>query len=410
MSQVQEPNVMLHPERHSDTRPGAAPALDTEAVKSPDQVMDLLGILEASTEYSMIAIDLEGRIVLWNEGARRLYGYEAEEVLGVSHARLYTDEANEHELPQQSMSVAVTDSKWEGVVQRLRKDGSAFTARVVLTPRRDGDGERTGFLIISNDISTEERQLKRGLELQQTNEDLERAGAVKDDKLVEKASDLEEVSAERQRLIVQLLSAQEEERGRIATAVHDDSIQAMAAVSMRLETLAGKLDDRHHGELDRLRRDAAEALQSLRALVFELEPTALHRQGLAVALETYCEHQGEDDLELAFEARTETEPDETTRVLLFRMAREAIVNAKKHARASRIEVLLSQGDGWLVRVRDDGAGFDPEKAMRVRLGHLGLASMRERLQTAGGTLAIDSIEGEGTTMEIWVPSLEAGGT
>ncbi len=122
-------------------------------------MLDFIGnILESSTEYSIIGKDLDGKILLWNEGARRLYGYEPDEVVGkVNSSILHTPEDVAAGKPQEIMQSALRDGKWEGTVVRVRKDGQRFTARVVLTPRRDAWGKPIGFLLISKDISNEIR-------------------------------------------------------------------------------------------------------------------------------------------------------------------------------------------------------------------------------------------------------------
>src|SRR4029079_12246639 len=128
-------------------------------VGNAQEAVDFIGnILESSTEYSVVGKDLQGNILLWNEGARRLYGYEPEEVVGrANSAILHVPEdvaAGKH---REIMAAAVADGKWEGTLERLRKDGTRFTARVVITPRRDANGKPIGFLLISKDISDEIR-------------------------------------------------------------------------------------------------------------------------------------------------------------------------------------------------------------------------------------------------------------
>ncbi len=125
----------------------------------PKDTLDFLeNILEASTEYSIIGKDLDGTILLWNQGARRLYGYEPEEVIGKMNASaLHIPDDVLAGKPRQVMDEALRDGKWEGVIARRRKDGSTFSARVVVTPRRESSGKPIGFLLISKDISEELR-------------------------------------------------------------------------------------------------------------------------------------------------------------------------------------------------------------------------------------------------------------
>ena len=118
----------------------------------------ITNILESSTEYSIIGKDLEGKILLWNEGARRIYGYQPEEVIGKAFSSiLHVPEDVESGKDRENMQVALRDGKWEGTLDRVRKNGQRFTARVVITPRRDASGKAIGFLLISKDISNEIR-------------------------------------------------------------------------------------------------------------------------------------------------------------------------------------------------------------------------------------------------------------
>jgi PAS domain S-box-containing protein len=132
---------------------------DSSIVGTAQGAVDFItNILESSTEYSVIAKDLTGKILLWNEGARRLYGYEPGEVIGKANSSiLHTPQDVEAGVPAQIMRAALEHGKWEGTLTRRRKGGDQFTARVVITPRRDASGKPIGFLLISKDISEEIR-------------------------------------------------------------------------------------------------------------------------------------------------------------------------------------------------------------------------------------------------------------
>ncbi len=114
-------------------------------------------ILESSTEYSIIAIDLDGRIIAWNEGARRIYGYEQSEVVEKS-AFLLSDPDDVRSGRAQRILETVRDAgAWSGEIKRRRKDGSSFVAFVTITLRHDGKGRPAGFTLISQDISEAKR-------------------------------------------------------------------------------------------------------------------------------------------------------------------------------------------------------------------------------------------------------------
>jgi signal transduction histidine kinase len=228
------------------------------------------------------------------------------------------------------------------------------------------------------------------------------------DKLVEKVTELEASNAERQKLVGQLFHAHEEERRLIVQGIHDDSIQAVVAVGMRLGMLKRQIADPElAGALDRLHEHVLHAVDRLRRLMFDLQPVELERQGLAIALKVHLEQaRDEDGLDFLLDDRTRREPAEATRALIYLMGREAIANVRKHAHASRLDVVLEEYDsGLLVRVHDDGRGFEVEDSMRVRPGHVGLPAMRERVESAGGSLTVQSRPGEGSVLEVRVPEV-----
>jgi len=132
---------------------------DSSIIGTAQEAVDFItNILESSTEYSVIAKDLAGKILLWNEGARRLYGYGPDEVVGRANSSiLHTPEDIRTGIPDQIMRAALDQGKWEGTLVRQRKNGEQFTARVVMTPRHDALGKPVGFLLISKDISDEIR-------------------------------------------------------------------------------------------------------------------------------------------------------------------------------------------------------------------------------------------------------------
>ena len=132
---------------------------DTKATAHSESASDFIdSLLQASTEYSIVGMDLDGTILLWNEGARRLYGYEAKEVGGkLNMSVLHAKEDILTGKPQEILNAALSTGKWEGTLLRQRKNATHFTARVVVTPRRDSTGIAIGYLLISKDVSAEIR-------------------------------------------------------------------------------------------------------------------------------------------------------------------------------------------------------------------------------------------------------------
>jgi signal transduction histidine kinase len=221
------------------------------------------------------------------------------------------------------------------------------------------------------------------------------------------AEDIERRQRAQARLLAELVAAEEETRRRIAADIHDDTAQAVAAAGLRIDALVAELSDPGAREAGTKARQAlAEANRRLRRLLFELRPPALDEAGLAAALELYLSdsfaHDGFDwrvDDELA------TEPSPEVRAILYRVALEALTNVRKHANASCVEVSLERrGVGVAVRVSDDGNGFElPAPDAPAEPGHIGLVTMRERAEAAGGRFALKSTPGGGTTVDFWMP-------
>jgi signal transduction histidine kinase len=226
------------------------------------------------------------------------------------------------------------------------------------------------------------------------------------DKLVEKVTELERVSAHRQHLLGLVLTAQEHERHRIADGIHDDSLQAVVAVGLWLEGLRNRVrDEQTLAALERLQGTVTLAAQRLRSLLFELRPYELQSQGLVPALRAYLEHtQHHEGLGYTLDDQLRADPDPQSGTFLYRVAQEALINVRKHAHASHVEVtLMARAGRHVIRVRDDGVGFDVTEGLRARPGHLGLAALTEWLELAGGALRIDAVPGAGTTLEFEVP-------
>jgi diguanylate cyclase (GGDEF)-like protein/PAS domain S-box-containing protein len=136
---------------------------DSNTLFTADEAVEFISnILESSTEYSIIAKALDGTILLWNEGARRLYGYEAEEVVGIMNgSSLHAQEEVQNGKPTEILEAVLKNGKWEGTLRRVRKNGEEFLARVVVTPRMNSSGKAVGILLISKDISEEIRMTKQ---------------------------------------------------------------------------------------------------------------------------------------------------------------------------------------------------------------------------------------------------------
>jgi len=242
------------------------------------------------------------------------------------------------------------------------------------------------------------------------------ASALENARLYEELSDRER---RLQDLVGRMVVAQEEERRRVAYDVHDGLTQLAVAAHQRLEMFAedyppGSAEAR--GELEELvglvRRTVGEA----RRVIADLRPTTLDDFGLATAVRMQLDGLRAEGHEVSYEeALGDERLPAVVETALFRIAQEALANARKHARADRVCVALERRDGAVrLEVRDWGRGFDP-----ARTGNgggpgerVGLSSMRERVSLLGGALEIHSTPGEGTSVvaEVPLPETETGVT
>ena len=222
--------------------------------------------------------------------------------------------------------------------------------------------------------------------------------------LQESLSALQAADAERRRLTARVVSAQEQERHRIADDLHDDTIQVMTAVALRLSALYGRVEADDERTLARLEQAVSDTIGRLRRLVFELRPPALEREGLAAAIRVYLRTAFDKGPDYTVADRLDDEPPIEVREIAYRVAQEALANVRKHANARHVSVTVEPHEqGIRVTVTDDGAGFDPTELDMTRPGHLGTTTMRERTALAGGWCTIDSAPGHGTTVALWIP-------
>ena len=235
--------------------------------------------------------------------------------------------------------------------------------------------------------------------------------------LLDDVSDLRAAVAAETRvreLLRRLVSVQEEERRRIARDIHDQMGQAMTALRINLESLAVRCgsDPELATQAARTRQLAIELDQTLDYLTWQLRPASLDHFGLSAALGQLVRGWSERfgipaDYRGAGLSAMRLPP--AVEVNLYRVAQEALHNVYKHARASRVTVVLEIQDHRVVLVvEDDGRGFDPAMRPAEDPGALGLLSMRERTLLVGGEFEVESSPDRGTTIFVRVP--HDGGT
>ena len=201
--------------------------------------------------------------------------------------------------------------------------------------------------------------------------------------------------------------AQEAERRRISEDIHDDTLQVMGAVQLRLEMFLGQVEDEElRGQIREVAGIVSAATSRLRRLTFDLRPPMLNEHGLAETLRSNLRGLADEQgLTWELEDGLVREPADEPRTILFRIAQEALANVRKHAAAGHIRVTLRDLEsGTLLLVQDDGIGLPAGGHPDAAPGHLGLQTMRERAELAGGRFSVSSREGSGTSIEAWIPA------
>jgi signal transduction histidine kinase len=225
----------------------------------------------------------------------------------------------------------------------------------------------------------------------------------------EAASARRDYQSQLRTLASQLSMAEQQERLRIATELHDGIAQSLAMTKMKLSAIQQEsLPPEVVPQIDELRRVLEGTIRSTRSLSFDLSPPVLQDLGLEPALEWLTERTEEEHtIKFAFEDDGEEKPlDENLRNLLFVMVRELVMNVVKHAKAKEAKISIwRDGEQIQIEVQDQGRGFEVTTSlpMASNEGGFGLFSIRERLRYFGGRLVILSRPGNGTSVRITAP-------
>ena len=336
-------------------------------------------VVEASGDFVLIAT-LDGRVTFVNAAGREMIGLPPDRDLStMTYADFLTD-ASRRSFEEVERPAVMSSGHWEGQSELCDLGaGRPIPVTVASFLMRDPEThEPVALATVQRDTS----------------------------ELVDAERAMAGLAEHRRWLLSRLVQAQEDERALIAADVHDDSVQALAAVDLRLGQVRRRLagaDPATRASLERAHAAVHDATARLRHLLFDLDSPAL-RTDLATALREAAAFVLEDaGLRWQVTGDTDLELSSAERVTAYRVAKEALVNVRKHAGATSVEIRLTgQDGGLLLTVTDDGRGVETT-TLRDRSGHLGLAGMRDRAEVAGGWLRVDSEPGRGTELRLWIP-------
>ena len=301
------------------------------------------------------------------------------------------------------------DAQFDAVVEALRRDVRRLRAQVDRFGRAyQKQAESTPKAAADESLQSAYRRLKQ---LQVVVGHIESSAAYLLGSGVRPVDDPDEEVDSSQRILENL----EAERERIYRDVHDGPAQALANAIFEIEYVE-RVADRNGDpraarlELKKLKDSLRESLESVRAMIYDLRPPTLSELGLSVAMRTYAA-----DFEARYGVRvdcvldgSETDLLPQQELAIYRVMQEALQNVHKHSQANAVRLEWKREPSrWVLRVEDDGIGFDLVKAAR-RKRSVGLLSMRERAELIGGSLQVQSAPEQGTVVTLLLPVTKEG--
>jgi PAS domain S-box-containing protein len=306
----------------------------------------------------------------WNAAAESTYGRRAEEVLGRPDALVFRTDFVGVERAE-AIKRLLDTGRFHGELTHRRADGRRIHIESRAAALFDSSGKRLGYVSVNRDI-TERRYAEETIRA----------------------------------LLNDVLTAQEEERRRIARELHDDTAQTLTSLLVGLRAVEESKDlDHALGAASTLRGFVSAALLGVQRMARGLRPSVLDDLGLEEALERLALDVSRAQgflVDLHSTGPRLPRLPEGLEIALYRMAQEALTNATKHASPKAVSILIHR-TATEVRlvVEDDGKGFDASEILSE--AQLGLVGMRERAHLVGGSMTLESAPGSGTTICISVP-------
>lgn len=346
-------------------------------------------VVEAVQDYAIFMLNPEGQVMTWNQGAERIKGYRAAEIVGKHFSVFYPEEDIRRGKPAWELEIAAKEGRFEDEDWRLRKDGTRFWANVIITAVRDRANNLIGYAKVTRDYTERMRTL----------ESLDEARR----RLYESEQSLRELS-------LHLLRTQDEERRRIGREIHDSLGQYLSVLKMRLHSLScsSGAADEIAGCVDLV----DECVKEVRTISYLLYPPMLEEMGLASAIPWYLEGFSQRcGIKTSFEIPPElSRLPRDVELVLFRVLQESLTNVQRHSGSASADIrIFRSGSSVVLQVTDKGRGLPTvvlEEGSRDWIGSLGvgLRGMSERLRQLGGTLEIAS-NGTGTQVRATVPAV-----
>ena len=369
-----------------------------ERKRHEQQLAEQARLLDLSNDAILVR-DANDRITYWNKGATKIYGYTWQEALGkVTHNLLKTERSEP--LPK-IYEKLFRDNYWEGELVHTRRDGKRLTVFSRWVLDRDAQGKRSFILETNNDVT---RRKQMEIALQESKKLLEERVRERTRDLRMANKELLDEIARRKGLEGEILEISDREQQRLGQEIHDGLCQHLTAVAFMARSVALRLKNHRvidAGDIEKIAQLVNDAATDTRNLSRALHRIDVDSAGFITALEDLV------DREIwRIPCRLEIKPsfhieDDVAAGELYRIAREAVINANKHSEAREIVIKLERTRSEMVlRVIDDGVGFSSNPKAKRGLGaHI----MGYRARLMGARLEIDSPKRGGTRVSCYLP-------
>lgn len=377
--------------------------------KRTETALNRLAAIVEFSEDIIFSQDMNGIVTSWNKGAEKLIGYTSEEMVGVPIMRLIADDQlDEHD--QIVAKVKADKSAKHYETKRKTKDGRWLVLSVTVSPIKDATGNVIGVSKVARDIT--DRKLAEAAKARMDmleKEIVQRQ--VKEDILVAKEQYQKQLQEQTRLFAHQILRVEEEERLRISHELHDQVIQTLIAIDIRLVSLEKEsktLGSNFQGHFVLAQQMVEKSIENVYQFSRNLRPSVLDDLGLIPALKSFLKTFMKDTgIHASLTGFPDVEKlDIASLTVLYRVALEALTNVAKHAKAQAVEIKIQKlEDGMIsMMIKDNGKGFKMDSLQMGKKGErLGLIGMRERLEMIGGTFKIEYLEGQGTTVTATIP-------
>ena len=339
-------------------------------------------------------VDGEGHPVKCNPALQKMLGYTESELGNMAFPEFTHPDDIDLDWKLYSELLAGKRDKYEIEKRYIRKNGELMWGQLTVSQVKNRDGTPAKYSVgVVEDISDRKRA---ELNLR-----------VAHDQLTRELAERTRAEAEIVRLSERLITAQEEERTRIARELHDDLSQQIAGLGIALSNIRRQIPADQREARDQAERAYHKLLtigEGIRHLSHELHPAIIEHSGLVSALESYCtEFELLTKVSATVQAQGQFEDlSAKTQLGIYRIAQEALYNIWRHADVKEAEICLARVEERIhLQISDRGVGFDPSQPSKE--AGLGLVSMRERARLLGGSFSIESSPGEGTTIAADIP-------